>query len=93
MIHCDYCHCPSDMWEPLATYRSDKSCEFYSDVSDIAWNIEELTGTNVISFKTLLHKCKSFKKDYPDIPDFSSTVMECYNILVDMGVIKGGLRA
>ena len=86
--HCEICGCPSDIWEPLVTYQNDRSCEFYSDVSDAAQELQKLTERSVIFFKALLNRCKDFKNDYLDIPDFNSAVMECYNILDDCGFIN-----
>ena len=88
LAHCGFCHCPVEQWEPMATYQSDRSCEFYNDVHDAAWDLEEQAGTGKVSFKALLRRCRAFKGEYPDIPDFNSAVMECFNILEDCGVIN-----
>ena len=88
--HCIFCGCPKDIWKPLDTYLSNRSCEFYSDVWDVGWDLEKAKG--YITYQGLLRTCAKLKNNYRDIPDYEAAVSECFDIFEDCGVfkIKGG---
>jgi len=82
--HCDLCMCPIEFWEPLKTFKSDRSCDIFSDVSDVIWELEERIQYN---FSDVLEKCLKFTDMYPDIEDFTATIKEICEIQKDCGVI------
>lgn len=84
--HCDLCMCPIEQWEPLKTYNSDRTCEIYSDFSEIIWKLEE--KPKPYSYKDVLNKCLEFKGAYNDIPDFEITVKEMIEIGLDTGIMS-----
>ncbi len=84
--HCNYCNCPMDNWRPLETYKSDRSCEFYSNVYDIAYDIEHIYG--YIDKCKLIEECIQLKEKFQDIENFEETIIECFNIFDDLGAFN-----
>lgn len=82
--HCDLCMCPIEIWNPLGTYDSDRSCEILSDFHDVIWDLEEKTSYN---FDDIIKKCTHFEGCYLDIEDFPVTIKELIHIGIDTGII------
>ena len=80
--HCDYCRCPINKWTPLNSYPVDSSCELYSDVLNVAENIESAT------FEALFEGSLHLKNKYLDIPCFENTIRECFDSFCDCGVFN-----
>lgn len=80
-VHCDHCGCPKDIWEPLETYKNDKSCEILSEIMGFALDLEYDNGS--ASLLRLVKICETLRGKFPDIPDFNATVKECIDFIVD----------
>jgi len=83
--HCDYCRCPIEIWEPLKTYKVDRSCELFSDFYDVIWDLEETKKE--YNYKEVYSKCLDFKDKYSDIPNFKDSVNEMIEIGLDTGIM------
>ena len=85
-MHCEYCHCPVEKWEPLTTYPTDDSCRLFDDVYDIADIIQDEKG--IVTYSELLAESEQIKAAYAEVVDFPAAVKECFDILEDIGVIN-----
>lgn len=83
--HCDYCNTPKELWEPLKTFKSDRSCELYSDFFDIIWGLEE---KKKYSTKDIYSQFNKIKHKYKELLDFHSTFNELIEIGIDIGIIS-----
>ena len=82
--HCEYCRCPIEVWEPLKTYKSDRSCELFSDFDDV---IQELEKRNKYNYNTVVKHLLPLKDKYSDVEDFEKTIQEFIEIQLDLGVM------
>ena len=87
--HCDYCNCPVEYWDPLESYPNDRSCELYSDFSDIVCDFENRKET--FDFQDIISKMNELKNNYHDIADMKPAVKEMIEIHIDCGVMPMGL--
>lgn len=85
-LHCVFCTCPKDIWEPLDSYQSDRSCEFYNDVTNEANKLDDRYG--YVSFHRLYKACMKYQKEYPDIPNFWEAIKEIMDTYEDLGIYE-----
>ena len=79
-IHCKICMCPIDLWNPLKTYKSDKSCWLVEDLLGILHKHEK----EFIKVEDLIKEIKKEVEQYEDIPDVGDTVEELLFIAKDI---------
>lgn len=84
-FHCDICRCPKDLWSPLESYQSDRSCELYDDFGDIVFNLEQ--AGKQFNYQDILNNCQALKENYLDLPDISAAVREMVNIYIETGAM------
>lgn len=83
-VHCEFCMTPKEIWEPLKTYNSDRSCEIYNEFFNIIWDLEE---TKRYFYKDVAKELYKVKSNYPDIPNFDATINELIEIGLDTGIM------
>ena len=83
-IHCKICMCPIDLWNPLKTYKSDKSCWLVEDLLGILHKHEK----EFIKVEDLIKEIKREVKQYGDIPDVDDTAEELLFIAKDLDRIN-----
>ena len=85
VTHCEHCCTPVEYYKPLKSYPSDDSCRLYSDMFNIAWNLDE--GGCMVNPIKFFENAMELEPVYPQVEDFYASVSECYEILLDTGVI------
>lgn len=84
--HCEYCFCPKDVWKPMGTYESDRCCEFYDDVQNLAQVLEDDNG--IVDFYDLVRACEPLRAEYTDIQDLRFAVKEIFDTFGEVGCYK-----
>ena len=78
--HCEYCHCPKELWSrTLTTYNGDE-CRLYDSFLSLVQDGMTPEELAKVAYAEL-------PKEFPDITDISATVAELVQIVVDCGVV------
>ena len=81
-IHCGYCECPIEYYEPFKFFNSDRGCEVYSEALDIISDYPEM------AFSAFYEKMLAVQERFTEIKHFKELCQEFYEIFEDTGVVE-----
>lgn len=83
--HCNYCHCPKELWSRTLTTYSGDECELFDSFLSLIQ--DKMNSSELTKVAT-----EELPKEFADIVDIGATVKELVQIVIDCGVLVGESR-